>query len=173
MVARRGVRHRSAALLRRGAEGNWFGTSPGNRSLAEQQGGEFTFAVPTTGAGNAPLPAHAKSAEIRRCPFLSAQPFQPGTPPLLTTKLQTQPCRRSRRVASALFRIGSRCLGETETGSNPSDSTALAEAIAEGVDRHADGEEQSGSTYLTDLILAGTGRRKTDEPSRGQSRGAC
>ncbi len=54
----------------------------GNRPLAEQQGGEFAPAIPTTRAGDAPVPADAKSAEIRRRPRLRLQPLQSGTQPL-------------------------------------------------------------------------------------------
>ena len=99
------------------------GGSARKRSLAEQKGREFTPVVSTKRACDAALPAHAKFAEIRLRSFLSAQSFQSGTPPLLTRKLQAEPHRCSRRVAATLFRIGSRLLWQTETGSNPSDST--------------------------------------------------
>jgi len=42
--------------------------------------------------------------------------FQSGAPPLLTRQFQAQPRRRYRRVAPALFGIGSGNLAETETG---------------------------------------------------------
>ena len=70
-----------------------------NRPMAEQQGGEFTSSVPTTRAGDAALQTNAKFADVRLRPRLGPKPFQPGTPPLLTTKFQTEPCCRSRRVA--------------------------------------------------------------------------
>jgi transposase-like protein len=92
--------------------------SAGNRPLAEQPGGEFTPAVPTTGAGDAPLPAHAKSAEVRRRPRLRHEPFQPGTQPLQQTPLQGQPRRRSRRVARSLRGIRGSVTVLAETGSN-------------------------------------------------------
>jgi hypothetical protein len=41
--------------------------------LAEQSGGELTPAIPTTGAGDAPVQAHAKPAEIRSPPRLDPQ----------------------------------------------------------------------------------------------------
>jgi hypothetical protein len=56
----------------------------GNGPLAEQQGGEFARAISTTRMGDAALPAHAKSAEFLRCPRLSAQSFQQGTPSIFT-----------------------------------------------------------------------------------------
>ena len=48
---------------------------PGNRPLAEQPSGEFTSAFSTTRKGDAPLPAHAKFAEIRRRSRFSLQPL--------------------------------------------------------------------------------------------------
>ena len=162
------LRYRQAALLRRGAEGDRCVGSAGNRPLAEQQGGEFTLAVPTTGEGNAPLPAHAKFAEIRRCPFFRAQPFQPGTPLLFTTKLKAQPCRRSRRVASTLIRISSRCLRGTETGSNPSDSTGnLITAGTARIEYDLLGALSGGGSAAVALSVNGTSVFYYDSQSVG------
>ncbi len=58
----------------------------GNGPLAEQPNGEFTSAFPTTRTGDAPLPARAKSAAIRRRPRLNLQPVQFGKKPSLTTQ---------------------------------------------------------------------------------------
>jgi len=70
--------------------------------LAEQPGGEFAPAIPTTETGDAPLPADAKSAEIRRVAWLDPQPFQPGPDLHQPSEFQGTTHRRSRRVASNL-----------------------------------------------------------------------
>ncbi len=67
--------------------------------------------------------AHAKFTEIRLCPFLRIQPLQPGKIADKPKHLQADTHRRSCRVASALFRMGSRFPRQTESGSNLSDST--------------------------------------------------
>jgi transposase-like protein len=97
----------------------------GNGSLVEQQGREFSFAVPTTGTGHASVQAHAKSAEIRRRPRLSPQSFQPGTSPLQQDQFQAESHRRSGRVASTWCGIRDSIIVLTETGSHWSDSTVL------------------------------------------------
>jgi len=58
-----------------------------------------------TRAGDAPFQANAMFAEIRIRPIFRPQPFQPGTPPLLTRHLQAQPVHRTLWVAPTLFRI--------------------------------------------------------------------
>src|SRR6056297_755879 len=58
--------------------------------------------VPTTGAGNASVPTHAKVAEIRLRPRFCLEPLQSGTQPLKSTSLQGQPHRRPCRVAPSL-----------------------------------------------------------------------
>ena len=115
------LRSYGAALKEIGAD-----CSAGNRSLGQQPGGEFAPAVPTTGAGDAPVPAHAKFAEIRRRPRLRLQPLQPGTQPLQPNHLQAEPRRRSRRVARSLRGIRGSVTVLAETGSNSSDSTPAA-----------------------------------------------
>jgi putative transposase len=84
----RAVRHGQAALLRRGPEGSRRVRSAGDWTLAEQPRGELAPAIPTTGAGDAPVPAHAKFAEVRLRPRLRHQPLQPGAQPLQPTPLQ-------------------------------------------------------------------------------------
>jgi transposase-like protein len=93
-----------------------LGVGPsGDWALAEQPGGELAPAVPTTGARDAPVPAHAKSAEIRLRPRLRHQPLQHRAQPLQQTPLQGQPRRRSRRVARSMrgIRDSRTALGET------------------------------------------------------------
>ena len=106
--------------LRCGTRHQW---QTGNRPLGQQSRGEFTPAIPTTRAGDAPLPADANIAEIRRHPRLSSKPFQPGAQPLLSHPLQDQPCRCSCRVASIGRGIKGNPPALVETGSHPSAST--------------------------------------------------
>ena len=96
----------------------------GGGAMAQQSRGEFTPSVPTKGACDAPLSAHAKSAEIRRRTRVSHQPRQPRPQPLQQTSRQDQPHRRWRRGARPLRGITASVIPLTETGSNSSDSTA-------------------------------------------------
>ncbi|MER3352401.1 MAG: hypothetical protein RLQ73_00335, partial [Hoeflea sp. D1-CHI-28] len=68
------------------------------------------------------LPAHAKSTEICRRSLFNPQLVQFGAKPLQQTEFQTEPSRRSRRVASTLRRIKGSVTVQGETSSNPSDS---------------------------------------------------
>jgi len=49
-------------------------------------------------------------AEIRLHPRFNSEPFQPGTPSLLTHQFQAEPCRCSRRVGSIIERIDLGCV---------------------------------------------------------------
>jgi transposase-like protein len=53
------------------------------------------FAVSTTRTRHAPLSTDAMSAKVRCRPLFSPQPFQSGTPLLLTRQFQAQSNRRS------------------------------------------------------------------------------
>ena len=55
---------------------------------AEQSGGEFAPAIPTTGARDAAFPTNAKSAAVRLRPRLGLQPFQLGAQSLLKGQLE-------------------------------------------------------------------------------------
>jgi transposase-like protein len=55
--------------------------------------------------GDAALPAHAKSADVRLRPRLRHEPLQHRAQPLQPTPLQGQPCRCSRRAARPLPRL--------------------------------------------------------------------
>ncbi len=74
-------------------------------------------------AGDAPVPAHAKFAEIRLRPRLRHQPFQQRAQPLLPTPLQAEPRRRSRRVARSLRGTRDSVAVLAETSSNWPDTT--------------------------------------------------
>ena len=71
-------------------------------ALAVQPGGEQPAAFPTTGTGDAPLPADAKSAEVCRVAPLYPQSLQLGTHPRQQADIQGSPNRRSGRVAAPL-----------------------------------------------------------------------
>ncbi len=92
--------------------------------MAQQPRQELAPAFPTTRTRDATFQAHAKFTEIRLRSFLRLQSFQSGTIAHQPRHLQVDTQRRSCRVASTLFRIGSRFPRQTETGSNSSDSTA-------------------------------------------------
>jgi hypothetical protein len=77
-----GHRDRQVALLRRRAEGDRCICSAENRPVGQQPSGELTSAVPTTRAGDAPVPPYAKFAEVRHRPRLGLQPFQHRPKPL-------------------------------------------------------------------------------------------
>lgn len=87
----------------------------GDGALAQQSGRELAPAASTTRTSDAPVPAHAGSAEVRRRSFLRPQPLQPRTPPLQPGHFQAQPIRCSRRVASNLRRLKTNVLERTET----------------------------------------------------------
>ncbi len=91
--------------------------------VAQQPRRELAPAVSTTQTRDAAFQAHAKSTEIGRRPFLRLKPLQPGKIVHQQRQPQVDSRRRSRRVASILFRIGSRFPRQTKTGSNSSDST--------------------------------------------------
>src|SRR6056297_330195 len=86
-------------------------------------GGEFAPTLSKAGAGNAPLSAHAKFAEVRLHPRLSHQPLQHRPQSLLTRQLQEEPRRRSRRVAWSLHGIRHSVAVLAETSSSSSGST--------------------------------------------------
>ena len=115
---------RGNSLLSYGAALNKLGIRDrqGNRPLEEQSCGEFAPAVPETGAGDAPFPAHAKSAETRLGSRIGLQPFQPGAPPLQQTEFQTQPRRCSRRVARLLLGLIDCHSSNIEANSHSSDN---------------------------------------------------
>lgn len=73
--------------------------------------------------GHAALQADAKSTEIRRRPRLCLEPLQSGTQSLKSTQFQTEPRRRSRRVASTRRGIRGSHPALVETSSNWSGST--------------------------------------------------
>ena len=98
------------AVMRRAGAGVW----------------NFVMRVVPTGAGNAPVPAHAKFTEIRLRPRLGHQPFQQRTQPLQPTPLQAEPRRRSRRVARSLRGIRDSVTVLAETSSNWCDTTSSA-----------------------------------------------
>ena len=90
-------------------------------AVAQQSGREFASAASTTRTSDAPVPAHAESAEIR-------PPFTPPFTTFSTTNVTSpagtfsaQPNRHSRRVASDLRCLKTGVLGPTETGSPWSD----------------------------------------------------
>ncbi len=91
--------------------------------MAQQPRRELAPAFPTTRTRDATFQAHAKFTEIRLHSFLRLQSLQSGTIAHQPRHLQVDTQRRSCRVASTLFRIGSRFPRQTETGSNSSDST--------------------------------------------------
>lgn len=72
----------------------------GYRQAPQQPGGKLPPTLPSTGAGDAALPADAKSAAVRRRSCLRLQPLQPRSIALPPPALQAEPRRRSRRVAS-------------------------------------------------------------------------
>ncbi len=78
----RSLRHGQAAILRCDPEGPGCGGPAGGRPLAQEPGGEFTPRAPTKGAGDAPLPADGKSAEVRLRPRLRQRPLQRRPQPL-------------------------------------------------------------------------------------------
>ena len=103
--SRRDSRNGQTSFLRRGPEGSGVRGPTGNGPLAQQSRGELTPAVPTTGASDAPIPAHAKFAEVCVRPRLHHQPFQRRPQPLQPSPLQAEPRRRSRQVAQPWRRI--------------------------------------------------------------------
>ena len=80
-------------------ESHWQRRQTRNGPLAEQSVGEFPPAFSTTGTCHASLPTDAIFAEVYLSSFFSSQPFQPRASPLPTGHFQTQPRRRSCRVA--------------------------------------------------------------------------
>jgi hypothetical protein len=78
----------------------WYPLSLRNVEYQSQQPcREQSSAVSTTRESHAPVPAHAKSAEIRKPPRLRAQPLQPRPTSLIQDRIQGAPCLRSRRLA--------------------------------------------------------------------------
>ncbi len=122
-------RHGSASILSSCTEGDWRSKATGNGPLAQQSSRELASTISKARASNAPLQAHTNVIEVRLSPRLSSHPFQFRASPLLPCQLQTEPRRCSRRVAAALFRIGSRIFRQTETSSNLSDTTATLPSI--------------------------------------------
>jgi putative transposase len=114
----RGPGDGQAALLRRGDEGTRCRGQAGNRPLAEQPSGELALVIPTTGAGDAPLPADAKSSDVRLRPRLRHQPLQQRAQPFEQTPLQAEPRRGSCRVARSLHGISDSVTVLAETGSH-------------------------------------------------------
>jgi hypothetical protein len=111
------------AFLRWRNESNRQCQKTRNGPVAEQPGGEFTPAISTTGTSDAAVLEYAKFAEIRRCPCLCTQPFQPGTLSLKQDQFQADPRRHCRRVASTWRGITGSATGPAETGSHWSYST--------------------------------------------------
>lgn len=62
----RGDSDRQAAVRRCRAERAWSRRSAGDRSLAEQKSRALAFTVPATRAGDASVPVHARTSEVRR-----------------------------------------------------------------------------------------------------------
>ncbi len=118
-------RDRSIALLWRRDEGYRQCILAGDRPLVEQQGQEFSPAISTARASHASLPENAKFAEIRRRSRVNPQPHQHGAPSLQTPKFQAHPNRFSCRAARSLCGIRGSLAFLAESGSHPSDTTAL------------------------------------------------
>jgi len=71
-------------------------------ALAVQPGGEQPAAFPTTGTGDAPLPANAKPADIRRVARLDPQSLLSGEHPRQRADIQGSSNHRSSRVVAPL-----------------------------------------------------------------------
>ena len=86
-------------LLPRGHEGDRQRRSPGDRSPAQQSGGELASAVSTTRAGDAAVSKDEDPAEIQLSSRPGPQPFQSGTSSRHPRSLQTETLGRAGRVA--------------------------------------------------------------------------
>ncbi len=116
-------RHGSFRLVQSRSQRAWCTRKTKDGQVAQHPCRELAPAVSTTRTRYATLQSYAKFAEICLGPFLRLQPLQTGKIAGQPIHLQADTHRRSHRVVSTLFRIGSRFARQTETGSNSSNST--------------------------------------------------
>jgi len=87
-----GLRSYSAALTDMGA-------AERQETLVEQPRREQPPTVPTTGAGDGPLPPHEDFAEIQFGPCFRPQPLRSGAPPRQPTRIPRETLSRTGGVA--------------------------------------------------------------------------
>lgn len=104
-------------------EGNSKRRSPGNQASSEQSRRALLPAVPKVGEDDVPLPAHAKFAQVRFDPFISAQSLQLRKAHQHQNPAQTETRRSASRVAGPSRRIAPAVPRKSETDSHSTDST--------------------------------------------------